>query len=99
VGNTHGFSSPGHSAFVVFSLANTYVVSKTSLNQARVAFVRTRAEMKANVPFTWSDIGVSEGEMNENNEMPSLSILGSVSMASVLPRSYTQNTFVLSECF
>ncbi len=49
------------------------------------------------LPFKWSDVGVSEGEMNKNNELPSLNILGSVSMASILPRTYTQNSFVFND--
>jgi hypothetical protein len=67
------------------------------LNQARIGFVRTRAQMGADAPFKWSDVGVSESHMNENNELPSLNILGSVSMASVLPRTYTQNSFVFND--
>jgi hypothetical protein len=99
VGNTHGFNSPGDSAFVVFSLAHTYVLSNASLNEARIGFVRTKTTMAAESPFKWSDVGVSESEMNENNELPSLSIVGSVSMASVLPRTYTQNSFVFNDVF
>ena len=34
--------------------------------------------------------------MNNDNELPSLSILGSVSMASVLPRTYGQDSLVLN---
>jgi hypothetical protein len=97
VGNIRGFNSPGDSEFVVFSLAHTYVLSSALLNEARIGFVRTRAKMEADAPFKWSDVGVSESEMNENNELPSLNILGSVSMASVLPRSYTQNSFVFND--
>jgi len=99
LGNTHGFNSPGNSAFVVFSLAHTYVLSNSVLNEARIGFVRTKATMGAEAPFKWSDVGVSESEMNENNELPSLSIVGSVSMASVLPRTYTQNSFVFNDVF
>jgi hypothetical protein len=55
--------------------------------------------MSAQAPFKWSDIGVAESELNENNELPSLNILGSVSMASVIPRTYTQNSFVFSDVF
>jgi hypothetical protein len=97
VGNIRGFNSPGDSEFVVFSLAHTYVLSSALLNEARIGFVRTRAKMEADAPFKWSDVGVSESEMNENNELPSLNILGSVSMASVLPRTYTQNSFVFND--
>jgi Carboxypeptidase regulatory-like domain/TonB dependent receptor/TonB-dependent Receptor Plug Domain len=96
-GNIRGFNSLGDSAFVVFSLAHTYVVSNALLNQARIGFVRTRAQIAADAPFKWSDVGVSESDMNENNELPSLNILGSASMASVLPRTYTQNSFVFND--
>ena len=81
----------------MFSLAHTYVLSNALLNQARIGFVRTSTKMEADAPFKWSDVGVSEGEMNQNNELPSLNILGSVSMASVLPRTYTQNSFVFND--
>ena len=97
LGNIRGFTSPGHSGFVVFSLAHTYVFSSATLNEAHIGFVRTSNTMRAGRPFKWSDVGVSEGAMNEANELPSLSILGSVSMSSVLPRTYTQNSFVLSD--
>jgi len=96
-GNTRGFDSPGGSKFIVFSLFHTYALTSTFLNEARIGFVRTQTESKAEAPFNWSEIGVSESSMNENNELPSLSIVGSVSMASVLPRTYTQNSFVLSD--
>ena len=99
LGNTHGFNSPGHSAFIVFSLAHTYVFSNALLNEARIGFVRTRTQSKAETPFNWSDVGVTESDMNGNNGLPSLSIVGSVSMTSVLPRTYTQNSFVFNDVF
>jgi len=94
VDNIRGFQSPSDSDFVVFSLAHTYVFSNVLLNEARIGFVRTGTKMVANAPFKWSDVGVSEGEMNHNNELPSLSIAGSVNMATTVPRTYTQNSFV-----
>jgi len=97
VGNTRGFSSPSASDFVVFSLAHTYVPSNVVVNQARIGIVRTRSEMEAKAPFKWSDVGVSEGEMNRNNELPSLNIVGSVSMASIVPRTYAQNASSFSD--
>jgi hypothetical protein len=97
VGNIRGFDSPGASTFVVFSLAHTHALTNSLLNQARIGFVRTSTEMSAQSPFTWSDVGVAESNLNENNELPSLSILGSVSMTSVVPRTYTQNSFVFND--
>ncbi len=99
VGNIQGFSSPGDSTFVVVSLAHSYVFNSAMLNEARIGWNRTSTTTGANAPFKWSDIGVSAGEMNRNNELPSLSILGSVSMASVLPRTYSQSSFVVSDVF
>ena len=37
--------------------------------------------------------------MNEANELPSLNILGSVSVASGYPRTFTQNSFIFSDAF
>src|SRR4051812_3614158 len=99
VANTRGFDSPGGSDFIVFSLAHTYVASSAFLNEARIGFVRTRTKSGSQAPFKWSEVGVSEGEMNDNNELPNLNILGSVSMASAIPRTYTQNTFSFSDTF
>jgi len=96
-GNTRGFDSPGDSGFVVASLSHTYVLSSAFLNEARVGFVRTTVRSSAKAPLKWSDVGVSEGEMNENNELLNLNILGSVSMATAFPRTYTQNTFSFSD--
>lgn len=96
-GNIRGFGSPGGSQFLVFSLAHTYFLSGNSVNDAKVGFVRTSANTAARAPFTWSDAGVSAGSMNENNELPSLNILGSISMASAFPRSYPQDSFALND--
>ncbi len=40
---------------------------------------------------------VSEGEMSDNNELPSLNILGSVSIASGFPRGIAQNSFAFGD--
>ena len=98
-GNIPGFSSPGTTDFFVLSLAHTYVFSSARLNQARIAFVRTSSNTGAYAPLAWSDVGVAEGTMNENNELPSLQILGSVSMAPAFPRTYVQNSYVLDDVF
>jgi hypothetical protein len=97
VENIRGFDSPVDSAFHVFSLAHTYLASNSSLNEVRIGLVNTRVQSRSTAPFRWSDIGVAEGEMNENNELPNLNILGSVSMASAFPRTYAQNTTSFSD--
>lgn len=96
-GNIPGFPSPNDSGFRVFSLENTYARTSSWLNQARVGYVRTRTHTDARTAFKWSDIGVAEGEMNRNNELPSLNIVGSISVASGFPRRITQNSFVFSD--
>src|SRR5215470_2094275 len=77
--NIPGFPSPSKSAFRVFSLAHTYTLSSKTLNQSRFGFVRIHTDTQAQAAFHWSDIGVAEGEMSHNNELPSLVILGSIS--------------------
>ena len=99
VGNIQGFSSPGNSQFMVVSLSHTYVFSSAMLNEARIGMNRTSTATGATAPFEWSDVGVLEGEMNRNNELPSLNILGSVSMASVIPRTYAQHSLGASDVF
>jgi len=97
IGNTAGFSSPGNADFFVFSFAYTHVLSSSALNEARIGSVRTSSRTGANAPFGWSDVGVTEGTMNQNNDLPSLQILGSLSMASAFPRTYTQDSSVFSD--
>ena len=96
-GNIPGFPSPGHSAFTVFSLSHTYTPNNAWLNKARIGYVRTRTSTEAQTAFKWSDVGVAEGEMNHNNELPSLNILGSVSIASGFPRTFAQNSFIFGD--
>ena len=96
-GNIGGFPSPADSGFGVFSLAHTYTFRNAWLNQARIGYVRTRTSTEARAPFKWSDIGVAEGEMSHNNELPSMDVLGSVSIASGFPRTIAQNSFIFSD--
>lgn len=96
-GNIAGFPSPSDSGFRVFSLAHTYTFHNAWLNEARIGFVRTSTTTEAQTPFDWSEVGVAEGEMSQNNELPSLEILGSVSIASGFPRTIVQNSFVFGD--
>lgn len=98
-GNMPGFSSPGRADFFVASLAYTRVASTAKLNQARLSFVRTSSKTGANAPFAWSDVGITEGDLNRGNELPSLQILGSLGMASAFPRTYTQDSAGFSDVF
>jgi len=96
-GNIPGFPSPSNTGFWVFSLAHTYTSGNSLINEARLGYVRTSSGTRAMTPFKWSDVGVAEGEMNNENELPSLKILGSVSMASGFPRTFAQNSYVLTD--
>jgi hypothetical protein len=96
-GNTPGFLSPSEPGFRVFSLADAYAPSSFLLNEAQIGYVRTRTSTGAESPFRWSEVGVAAGEMNFDNELPSLNILGSLSVASGFPRTFTQNSFVFSD--
>ena len=98
-GNTPGFESPGDAEFLVLSLSHTYVLSSDKLNEARVGFVHNISETEARAPFSWSDVGVPEGNLNRQNDLPTLLILGSLSMAPAFPRTYTQNSLSFSDVF
>jgi Carboxypeptidase regulatory-like domain/TonB dependent receptor len=95
VGNIPGFGGASNSGPRVFSLSHTYTPNSSWLNETRIGYVRLRTSTVSEAPFKWSDIGVAEGEMNEENALPSLNILGSASLASAFPRTITQNSFVL----
>jgi TonB dependent receptor len=96
-GNLPGFPSNVTGDYRVISLSHTYAFSSGWLNQARFGFVRTVGTTTAQAPFTWSDLGVAAGTMNEENALVSLNILGSISFASGYPRQFAQNTFVITD--
>jgi hypothetical protein len=96
-GNVPGFPSPSESDFQVLSIARIDGFHNGWQNEAQFGYVRTKTSTQAEAPFKWSDVGVAEGEMNDNNELPSLRILGSISLASGFPRTMTQNSFVFSD--
>ena len=96
-GNLPGFPTPGNTSFRVLSITHTHTFSNNWLNEARFGYVRQRTATQANTATSWSDIGVAEGAMSDNNELPSLQILGSVSIASGFPRTIAQNSFIFGE--
>jgi hypothetical protein len=99
IGNVPGFSSPSNSDFVVVSIARTDTFRNGSLNEGRFGYVRITTNTRAESAFNWSGIGVAEGEMSHNNELPSLEIQGSVSIASGFPRNITQNSFFFGNVY
>jgi len=72
VPNIPGFASPNHSGDTIVNLAHTYTFDGGRLNEIRLGFVRTTSHTKSQAPFKWSDVGVSEGETSEANELPNL---------------------------
>jgi Carboxypeptidase regulatory-like domain/TonB dependent receptor len=95
--NIPGFSSPNYSGNRVFSLAHTYTFDNALLNQLRLGFVRTTGRAQSHSPFAWSNVGVTEGEMSMNDELPNLNILGSVAFSSAFPLAFAQNSFIFSD--
>ena len=95
-GNLPGFPSNVTGDFRVFSLSHTYVFSQHWLNQARFGYVRTVGNTTAQSPFSWSGLGVSAGAMNQENQLVSLNVRGSISFASGFPRQFTQNSYVIT---
>jgi hypothetical protein len=96
-GNLPGFPSNVSNDFGVISLSHTYAFSSGWLNQARFGYVRTYGNTTAQAPFSWSDLGVAEGEMNRENELVSLNVVGSISFASGFPRQFAQNGYVITD--
>jgi len=84
---------------VVVSIARADTFRNGSINDGRFGYVRTTTNTKAESAFSWSDIGVAEGAMSNNNELPSLVIQGSVSIASGFPRDITQNSFFFGDVY
>ena len=97
VGNVPGFPDSTRTNFRELSLNYTYVVNPYLLNESRFGFVRTVAFLKATAPFSWSDVGASEGSLGLNNDLPNLNILGSINFATGFPRQFAQNTFELAD--
>jgi hypothetical protein len=96
-GNLSGFPSNVDTMFRVISIADTHAFSSNWLNQARFGYVRILGNTSAQAPFSWSDVGVSEGTMNQENDLVSLNVLGSISFASGYPRQFTQSSFVATD--
>jgi Carboxypeptidase regulatory-like domain/TonB dependent receptor len=96
-GNLSGFPSNVSGEYRVLSLSHTYAFTSSWLNQARFGYVRTVGNTTAQAPFTWSDVGVTAAAVNQSNELVSLNVLGSISFASGFPRTFTQNTFVITD--
>jgi hypothetical protein len=96
-GNISGFASDIDNHFRVVSLSWVQLVKPQLLNESRFGYTNTLGSSTAQAPFAWSDIGVAAGSMNNENELPSLGIVGSINLASAFPRTFNQKRFYISD--
>ncbi len=99
VPNIPGFASPNNSGYRVINLYHTYAMNSAWINELRFGYVRTTSHTQSHAPFKWSGIGVAEGDMNDTDALPNLTILGSVAFSSAFPLGFAQNSFVITEDF
>ena len=98
-GNIAGFPSDVDNHFRVFSAFWTRLLQPKLLNEFRFGYTSTTGSTTAQAPFAWSDLGVAAGSMNNENGLPSLGILGSITMASAFPPSFGQQRFYFADNF
>jgi hypothetical protein len=96
-GNIAGFPSNIDNKFRVFSIAYTRFINPQLLNELRFGYTKTLGSTTAQAPFSWSDLGVPAGSMNNENGLPSIAIVGSINMASAFPRTFDQERFYVSD--
>jgi hypothetical protein len=96
-GNISGFPSNINNHFRIASISWIQLVGPRLLNELRFGYTNTVGSTSAQAPFQWSDLGVAVGAMNNENGLPSLAIVGSVTMATGFPRSFNQKRFYLSD--
>jgi hypothetical protein len=90
-GNTPGFPEDINGNFRVFSLAHTYTISPRLLNEARLGFNRILGNLDATSPYTFSDVGISEGV--PSNNLPAVDIAGSFNLNPGFPFQFAQNSY------
>ena len=95
-GNIAGFPSNIDNHFRVLSISYVRFINSNLLNDLRLGYTKTLGSTTAHAPFSWSDLGVPAGMMNDENGLPSIAIVGSINMASAFPRTFDQERFYLS---
>ena len=95
-GNIAGFPSNIDNHFGVLSISYVRFINSNLLNDLRLGYTKTLGSTTAHAPFSWSDLGVPAGMMNDENGLPSIAIVGSINMASAFPRTFDQERFYLS---
>jgi hypothetical protein len=95
--NISGFPSAIDNHFRVLSVSWVRLFQPQLLNEVRFGYTSTIGSTSAQAPFKWSDLGVPVGNMNDENGLPSIGIVGSINMASAFPRTFDQERFYLSD--
>ncbi len=90
--NVPGFAVGTGNFFIVSSLAHTWVLTPTLLNEARMGFDRLRTTQVPQAPFKFSDVGIAESP--QNNALPMITISGSYAMVVGQFAQRVQNTFL-----
>jgi hypothetical protein len=90
-GNVPGFPSGVINNSRTVSLANTYTFSPKLLNVARVGYNRLVGSLSPHSPYKFSDVGISEAA--QNDDLPSITIAGSINMGPSGPLEFTQNSY------
>jgi hypothetical protein len=96
-GNISGFPSDIENRFRIFSVSWVRILQPRLLNQLRFGYTNTFGSTTAQAPFSWSDLGVAASSLNDNNGLPSLAIVGSITLASAFPRIFNQKRFYVSD--
>jgi Carboxypeptidase regulatory-like domain len=97
--NVYGFHNDTSDDFITISLSHTYTFNQNTLNQVRFGYVRTVGNTSAQAPFSWSDIGVTAGAMNQANELVNLTVVGSVGFTPGSPQRFSQNNYAVMDDF
>jgi hypothetical protein len=91
--NIPGFSRVALARYQNVSIAHTYIFSPYLLNEFRAGFHRVHDDFSAQSPFSWSSLGVTAAQ--QNDQYPCILILGSNSACSAFPFAGADNTYDL----
>jgi Carboxypeptidase regulatory-like domain/TonB dependent receptor len=94
-GNVPGFPSVSKNQPRVFSLAHTYAFNSQLLNEVRFGFTHLLGNLVPTSPYSFSDVGISEGA--ENDGLPTISIQGSLNMGPSGPLEFVQNSYAVED--
>jgi hypothetical protein len=90
-GNVPGFPSGVINNSRTFSIAHTYTFSPRWLNVARFGFNYLLGSLAPKSPYKFSDVGITEAA--QNDDLPSITIAGSINMGPSGPLEFTQNSY------